>query len=88
MWRVYASRGIGVRINATVKDFLVFLELENCKLFCAKVCYKNTAKQTTLDRLFLKNEEYDSGKEIRFCIVPEKEYVEKIGYQSMSIRTL
>lgn len=35
MWRVYASRGIGVRINTTVKDFLASLKLENCKLFCA-----------------------------------------------------
>lgn len=77
MWRVYASRGIGVRINTTVKDFLASLKLENCKLFCAKVCYKNTAKQTTFDRLFLKNKEYDSEMEMRFCIVPDKENVEK-----------
>lgn len=77
MWRVYASRGIGVRINTMVKDFLASLKLENCKLFCAKVCYKNTAKQTTFDRLFLKNKEYDSEMEMRFCIVPDKENVEK-----------
>lgn len=77
MWKIYASNGIGIRINTTVKDFLSSLKLENCKLFCAKVCYKNTAKQTTFDRLFLKNKEYDSEMEMRFCIVPDKENVEK-----------
>ena len=62
--------GIGIRINTTVKDFLAFLKLGNSKLFCAKVHYKNAAKQTAFDRLFSKNREYDSEKEIRFCIVP------------------
>lgn len=72
MWRIYASRGIGIRINTTVKDFLCSLKLENCRLVCAKVKYKNTAKQTAFDRLFLKNKEYDSEKEIRFCILPNE----------------
>ena len=70
MWRIYASNGIGIRINTTVKEFLSSLILKNCKLICAKVHYKNAAKQTAFDRLFLKNIEYDSEKEIRFCIVP------------------
>lgn len=77
MWRIYASRGIGIRINTTVKDFLCSLKLENCRLVCAKVKYKNTAKQTAFDRLFLKNKEYDSEKEIRFCIVPNNIDIQK-----------
>ena len=78
MWRVYASRGIGVRINTTAKDFLASLKLENCRLFCAKVRYRNTAKHTAFDWLFLKNREYDSEKEIRFCIVPNNMDIQKI----------
>lgn len=77
MWRIYASRGIGIRINTTVKEFLSSFKLEGCKLICAKVRYKNTAKQTTFDRLFLKNQEYDSEKEMRFCIVPNNMDIQK-----------
>lgn len=78
MWRIYASNGIGIRINTTVKEFLSSLRLKNCKLICAKVRYKNTAKHTAFDRLFLKNREYDSEKEIRFCIVPNNMDIQKI----------
>ena len=78
MWRIYASNGIGIRINTTIKDFLLSLKLENCRLFCAKVRYRNTAKHTAFDMLFFKNREYDSENEIRFCIVPNNIDIQKI----------
>lgn len=92
MWRAYATRGLGVRINTTVKDFLSALKLENCILLCSKIQYRNAPKQTTFDRLFLKDVEYESETEIRFCIIPENIDVTKkrvsIGVDPQFIKSI
>lgn len=71
MWQAYATRGIGVKINTTIKEFLLALKLENCVLVCAEVCYENVPKKTSFERFFLKGKEYKAEREIRFCILPK-----------------
>ena len=72
MWKAYASKGIGVRIETTVGQLLKSLQNNPIKIYCALVDYKPEGyKDTWFKRIFVKKEEYEQEHEIRVCIIPE-----------------
>ena len=72
MWKSYASKGIGVRIETTVGQLLKSLQDNPVKIFCARVDYKPEGyKDTWFKRMFVKKEEYEQEQEIRICLRPE-----------------
>ena len=75
MWKSYASKGIGVRIEATVGKLLKSLQDNPVKIYCARVDYEpEVYKDTWFKRMFVKKEEYEQEQEIRICLRPENAY--------------
>ena len=72
MWKSYASKGIGVRIETTVGQLLKSLQDNPVKIYCARVDYEPEGyKDTWFKRMFVKKEEYEQEHEIRICVIPE-----------------
>ena len=72
MWKSYASKGIGVRVETTVGQLLKSLQDNLVKIYCARVDYKPEGyKDTWFKRMFVKKEEYEQEHEIRICFIPE-----------------
>lgn len=81
MWKAYASKGIGVRIETTLRKMLnARFNNNDCNVFCGNVLYEQARpKYTQHDELFLKTLEYANEKEIRIVIVPnELQFIDDI----------
>ena len=87
MWKSYASKGIGVRIETTVDQLLKSLQSNPVKIHCARVDYKPEGyKDTLFKRIFVKKEEYEQEQEIRICVSPEN--AEQICCNGLSLKLM
>ena len=66
MWASYASK-IGVCIKSTISNFVASFEVDNYRIWCGRVMYKEyNANQTLMESLFSKEKAFEDEREIRF----------------------